>query len=609
MIEVDPDVVKSGSDAWHQAITIVTQAISSQTTHDKDLLVYKMIPIWQLGQASAEHLAISIDSMRRYLENMRRKECASNNAYEILTLNTSFYEELENLPHRFFLESQIRQIHSIEEEIKTHRPLETPDLLEKYEAAPDPPVIRRIRIRDLVFRRLEELVTALKKRSLIFDDSDDLILHVTENYGNIAGLLAKYHELSAENKELKEEEKRFKDDGISKRRYFTSLTKSQLAKLVFLFERELVMQQSIGKALTKKPEVEPGPLDFDAFCHPESTDIRFSGADFPTMADPDTVSKICETESPAEQLALLRSIVTEHQTTNEKMTELLRTLRSGDRTPSTDITEREERLWHLHEKFSSQIVDVVQQLDTTSAESGKLYEQIIDCLAEAHAWGVSLGCLYHQRSALALSHAFLEALVQHNLAISRHLATLSCSFGQNMLHGGDPAIENYIRAGQADKSSLRDEEESSHAGRMGRAEAQRSGRKRRKPYRPRQLLSSAGGRGNPIEGAAPSQLLDFLALTQELHQPGTGCHAVLSETLRTTLESMLGSASEALNNFHAEMAEGIRMATLGSVEVLRRGKADVEVEAGLTEFCDVEVVMDPPEPAPKGKGKKPVAKK
>jgi hypothetical protein len=33
MIELDSEVVKSGSDAWRQSISLVTQAISTHTTH------------------------------------------------------------------------------------------------------------------------------------------------------------------------------------------------------------------------------------------------------------------------------------------------------------------------------------------------------------------------------------------------------------------------------------------------------------------------------------------------------------------------------------------------------------------------------------------------
>jgi hypothetical protein len=40
-------------------------------------------------------------------------------------------------------------------------------------------------------------------------------LHITKNYGNIAGLLEKYNEGYAENQRLREEELVFQDDSIS----------------------------------------------------------------------------------------------------------------------------------------------------------------------------------------------------------------------------------------------------------------------------------------------------------------------------------------------------------------------------------------------------------
>jgi hypothetical protein len=64
---------------------------------------------------------------------------------------------------------------------------------------------------------------------------------------------------------------------------------------------------------------------------------------------------------------------------------------------------------------------------------------------------------------------------------------------------------------------------------------------------------------------------------------------------------VLGDISEAFKVFHGEMGEGIRLATRGSVEVLRRGKAEIEAQAWLKAFRDVELAMEPPEVKPKGK--------
>jgi hypothetical protein len=286
------------------------------------------------------------------------------------------------------------------------------------------------------------------------------------------------------------------------------------------------------------------------------------------------------------------------------MVDAINTLRATGHVPTEDVTEREERLWVLHEKFTGQIVDCMAKIDRTYEVADGIYDRIIECLADTKACGASYGRLQHRYAALADVHAFIGSLRQHNLAISHHLSTLSFSFGQNILHASDPAIENCVRAIQTERAPPREDDEGPHLPRSCRADQQRPGRRRRKPALPKTISQSPSvgwQRPNPIEGAAPSQLLDFMALTHRLQTGDGRYHEIISETLKSALAGMFGNVSDAFRQFHGEMGEGIRLATRGSVEVLRRGKADVEVQAGSREFRDVELAMDPPEVKPRGK--------
>jgi hypothetical protein len=106
---------------------------------------------------------------------------------------------------------------------------------------------------------------------------------MTENYGNIAGLLEQYHGLKTENERLMNEESFFTDDCIAKRRIL-SITTSQLANFVLLLQNELRMQHSVGHSVTCKPEVDEGVIDFDEICQPESNLLDFLMPEFPTTA-------------------------------------------------------------------------------------------------------------------------------------------------------------------------------------------------------------------------------------------------------------------------------------------------------------------------------------
>jgi hypothetical protein len=76
----------------------------------------------------------------------------------------------------------------------------------------------------------------------------------------------------------------------------------------------------------------------------------------------------------------------------------------------------------------------------------------------------------------------------------------------------------------------------------------------------------------------------------------------VSEALRSALSALLADLTADFKNCHDEMELGVTRAGLGSAEVLRRPKADVEIQVGLTSLADVESGTEQPEP--KGKGKK-----
>jgi t-SNARE complex subunit (syntaxin) len=624
MIELDNDIVKSGSDAWRQCITLVTQAISTPTTHDKDLLIHKLASSYHLGHACAEHLSICTDSMRDYLGTVRRKENKAIGAYQVLTTNTAFLSELEQQRFRASLEYQIAQIEAVEEEIKTYHPLESPDLLSRYTRTDGPSVIRGIRIRDLAFKRLEELVTALKKRSLIFDDSDDLILHVTENYGNIAGLLERYHELSGENKTLKEEELAFEHDSIAKRRIISVITKSQLAKLVFLLQKELRMQQCIGESLTQKPVIPPGTMDFDELCHPETNTIEFAEREFPTTSDPETIAKIIAAESSEEKLPLLREILAQQGVSNVKMIETIAGLRGNAYAPQHDsFSERELRLWQLHEKFSAQIVDLMQRIDNCYAEADELHRRLLKALAHNESHGNSVGHLYHMYSALQDSHVAVAWLLAHNRTIASHLADMCFVMGQSMLHTSDPVLEQRFRDNIAHLTREKlvaihmphpksDDETASapRPPRSGSGDTVRGKRRRGKTGHTKEvsLSESMVFRPNPIEASPPSQLVDFMALTQELRRQArgdrhSGYHEVISETTRTTLSALLSDLTAQFRTCQEGMEAGISLARIGSTTVLRRPKQDIEIQVGLRSVTDIATATEAPEPKGKGRPK------
>jgi hypothetical protein len=217
------------------------------------------------------------------------------------------------------------------------------------------------------------------------------------------------------------------------------------------------------------------------------------------------------------------------------------------------------------------------------------------------------GAVYHRMTALSDSHVYVNSLQDVNRRIATSLADMSFAFGTNMYvnRPADIDLERFFKKPAEQKTPVPPAgKEDDTAPRPFKMTG--TAKRRRKPKKedsitdlPLLLLP------NPIEGAAPSQLLDFLALTADLRIQARAeripqVHAAISESFRSTLATLSATLNEEFNRFSASTSEGIRLAGLGEEEVLRRPKADVEVEAGMKEYASEELQTEEPE----GKGKK-----
>jgi hypothetical protein len=111
-----------------------------------------------------------------------------------------------------------------------------------------------------------------------------------------------------------------------------------------------------------------------------------------------------------------------------------------------------------------------------------------------------------------------------------------------------------------------------------------------------------------IEGAARSHLMYFLALTHILRGQARGegpseYHAVISESMRSTLTALMDDLGSEIRTCQTELQAGIKQAGLGFTEVLRRPKADIEIQVELQSLTNVETLTEEPEGKGREKGK------
>jgi hypothetical protein len=264
----------------------------------------------------------------------------------------------------------------------------------------------------------------------------------------------------------------------------------------------------------------------------------------------------------------------------------------------------------------------MQRIDDSYSEIDRRYRELLAALELTDRSGNSAGGLYHRLTALEDSHIHVANLLSQNRTISSNLSDLSFLFGQMLLHSADPTLEHHIKqtlplfsrppSERPIQPPPKSDDEAPHAPRLLRSGQvdPRGGKRRRKPGHTRELTQSESQlfRPNPIEGAARSHLADFLALTHNLRgqargEKPSGYHAIISGSMRSTLSALMGDLGAEIREFQGQMQAGIERAGIGSTEVLRKPKADIEIQVGLQSLSDIETLTDEPEGKGKGKGK------
>ena len=378
MEELDDDIIQMGLSAQQQSLSLVYQAISATTTHEKDKIIEEMRQTWKLQENCAQQLNNCNASMTELLANFEEKEKNAKLLYRTLENNTAFLSYYEKHPPTQQNKDQmILSIQEIEDCIKRFGSLSSPNLLSQTQSLKND--IGLLKMRDMTFKRLEELAYTLKKRSFVVDESEDLSLTVAAEFGDLNGLIQKHEELQKENIQLKTEEISFLNDKIVKRRNLSTLSSSSLSNITIELQNMLNEQERVGNSFPIIPEYSDNQVraSFDETCN-VSSEISFNRSEFSTTINPNSITSIVEANSPQDQLNSLIEIVKQQETTIEKLISELNPLRSKVYTEIvTSASQREERMWQLQDKFQNQINEIQDHISETIDTCFNLHNQIL----------------------------------------------------------------------------------------------------------------------------------------------------------------------------------------------------------------------------------------
>ena len=647
---LDEDIIQAGLSAERQASSLVRQAISASTTHEKNKLIAQLKQVWRLQESCAQQLFQSNAAMRENLAKLEEKEAAKTDLYETLCRNTAFLESYErNPPNEEDKEEKVRQISDIEADIQRVGTLSAPELLRKAAEANDP---RQLKLLDLKFKRLEELSYNLKKRSFVVDESEDLSLMVSEEFGSLHGLIETHERLLEENKRLKSEEEVFVDDSLVKRRKLKTIAGPLLTEMVVTLQHELQMQRSVGQAFPVPISDEGGDTDFDAFLGgTNGRDFEFAKNEFSTTMKIENVATLMSATDPQVQLNALSEVVVEQEQTIAKLRDELDQLRAKVYTPDEsdrDTQWEQRRHWQIYDKFQKQMHQLQEQITQTNDEARKIYDQIQHTIYQRKCLGENLGDWLHKYKALVNDEVYLMELASRNTEIVRSLSAIAFAFGLLLMNRNEEdneAFNAYLKTGcamipSASTDSLHtprppspppekpgeEEEDDSNLNRMEMIK--KSFRKRSQTLniarRPRRNHTGKSEHSeeptlteqqpkepeasNPIFKASRVQLLDFISKAFDIRsviEPERSMyHREVLGKLHFSLGHLRSMFYQDLHTFESEMRGSIAKVAKCSDIILRVPKAAIATEANTEPRADSEGQTEEEEKG-KGKGKKP----
>ncbi|OHS97930.1 hypothetical protein TRFO_35770 [Tritrichomonas foetus] len=637
MEELDDDIIQMGVDAQQQALALVHKAISATTTHEKDKLIDEMRHIWRLQESCAQQLNHCNASMKDTLAHLQAKESNSNNLYHTLITNTSFLSHYErNPPSHDVKESMYETIRAIEEDIQKVGPLSSPNLLNQVSSLKND--FGLLKMRDLTFKRLEELAYTLKKRSFVVDDSEDLSLTVAEEYGNLNGLIQKHEELLKENMQLRSEEIAFFNDKIVKRRNLSTISSATLSNIAIELQNMLKAQERMGIEFPVQPELESAQACFDDACYTNS-DIRFNKSEFSTTINPESVNALINATEPKDQLESLVEIVKQQEATISNLIAELEPLRQKQYTEIVEMSsQREERMWQLQDKFQTQIKELQNNINNTIDTCFDIHKNILMNTNQHCFYGQNYGDWMHKYKALIADDTFLQHLEANNVQITNSLAQSSYSFGLNqmfkliednqyfteyfrahLVKPPPPIVEPHSPIVKIAPPPLSLEQESpSPMLKLHRTMKKRSvslaPRKKKIIPIDKDTSSETTEKSeeekklplNPIENASKEQILDYLALAYDIQSSisdnPTTFHHNVSGKLHFSLSTLRSQFYEETRFFEADMRSTISMLQVAEDFILRKPKAEAEVLADTEPRTEIEVQTEE-ETNAKGKGK------
>ena len=425
-------------EARHKAdskrvLTLLDKAVISASLKDKDDLIKQIRKLWEPHNQGFENVQKLNATKGSELVSIREQLKKSMETRDLLRTNTSFASCVDDVRRRHPKQTLISDIQAIEGEIETHFEVPFPNKLQEARRIEDEDK-QLFALLDLYLHRREELAYAIRKRLLLVEQSQDSTEEVHRDFGNVPHLVEKFSQHEAENQRLRDEEKVFINNAISKRRNFGALSPFCARELAVAFGEMFGKERNVSARL-EGAEHDESSFDIEQLLGDNGFTTRpmeYDQNEYANTTEPDTITALVESNDPNTKVNAYGRMI---HSTEAQIEKLIGEVQAAKGTTVYPPEGARSRIGRLIES-NDQLLDQVSQLNTEIDEKQELVKEKAKEFATAikERESAFLGMLYRldHLKQLSKSHVILEDHASLNKDIVSTLYHIVCAMGKDL---------------------------------------------------------------------------------------------------------------------------------------------------------------------------------
>jgi hypothetical protein len=414
-----------------QKSQLIEKARTTVTTLDLNDIIHELEEIFERDMQAMQYLT---DSNQRKADELANERCqfeARKLQFETARANTAILEVLKKQDLAGKSARLMETILSLDSERRAQKPppmgVEPKDVFARQESE----LLKWLHLKELVFREVESVVYLLKKRVISVDQSERVVAEIQKKFNSIQNLADLARRLETENSQLRESERGFIADALTRRRPLTRVSPFGSRSIVPVLQASVDDLCQYGAWLEWHLSAGTRP-DFDSVCG----DCAFSLQTALNFDD-----EIKPGLSPEQVLDALQELVAQTDTASMKI--LPQPSACPDFAPPgpapLEVLQRQNNECFLALRSCQTLVDRLQ------SESVSVVRAILSAITERRRYQYRRARLLKSYRMLQDPHIDLFDRISLNTSITTSLQAISCLFGRLLVDGlDDPDLDDIV---------------------------------------------------------------------------------------------------------------------------------------------------------------------